>query len=1064
MLAKGDATTHGQDSPAKLRLGLLNITGHYNKEWARQALYEQDLDYMILTETWHKCERDLPKETIASCMNSSRDPNLNPTAGIAIIANRNKIKGRPKIEIIRKDEENGLFLIVKIRGYPTIAAFYLPPSMDDEAATALLRDCVTPLSIEPLIVLGDFNARNAARTKDHATNARGRLLFELLEGTGLTYKPPDRGLWTFLNQGGRSVIDLIFSNTETQNITAHEDLHVGPTNHALVSLEIQGTEQRMSVPSHRETTTIFKLGRLKEPAYRDRYAQRIEENSGPILRQMQTLLEQHNTSIDQETLDQLDWKITKIFMDNAREVLGTTSSTLHPSKIEPITPHLARLKAIGKLVYSQWYKYKTNDLNNLRHRFEQEIAKERWNIKKENYNKYLEKMEKLPPSIAIKKLSKMTRVSSRKTALSSSPEDMEESALHFEATFNNQWKTELTQNRTQEQSVPTKEPLEAEILALIMSLPIGKAPGPSSLPNELIKSTAQAACKLLTPLFQLITRHRIVPSSWRQARIIPIHKKGDPSRISNYRPISLTESVRKLFEKYLYAQITEKMAPLSITQGGFRPQRGTLDQILALHLSITRARDAGKPVYLAFLDITKAYDSVPREQLWTRCREMNLDPGLIEILMGLFENVESKVVINDCPSRPIRHRDGLLQGSILSPLLYSIFIDTLPGKIIEWRKNTSFHNETPFLFLYADDIAILATSKLEMQGLLETCEAHSIDNNYRFNTSKSFCITPEPTKFQLYNQDLQESNSFTYLGVPVSEQGIDPEEYITSTSNRAKKKFDAMRHLGLFHNGLSLSSSVRVLKAFIRPIWEYALSILNITKGQIKPLELTQKQILSSIIGISPKGTGTDRLALVTGMNSVWARKTDLRHEFIKRTAPKTRNPKEFLIGSSISQIIISRTQDRFSKAIKRICNNVPDPPRQCKNELEAVGPTLSERCNINFGPTSRVMKILRGTKCDKETRRTLTLWLLNRRGLFSTTCTRCNTGLNQSHIARCGNLYDELLSKRILPQESLPGLPKQLPSAILEQSNKMKTLPNILDTLKWVARAIQKATIMVTT
>jgi hypothetical protein len=242
------------------------------------------------------------------------------------------------------------------------------------------------------------------------------------------------------------------------------------------------------------------------------------------------------------------------------------------------------------------------------------------------------------------------------------------------------------------------------------------------------------------------------------------------------------------------------------------------------------------------------------------------------------------------------------------------------------------------------------------------------------------------------------------------------------------------------------------------------LSILNITKSQIKPLELTQKQILSSIIGINHKGIGTDRLALITGVNSVWARRVDSRHEFIKKTAPKLKRHKEFLIGSSISKIVIGKTHDRFSKTIKRICNNVPDPPRQCKNELEEVSTNLLERCNIHFGPTSRVMKVLRGPKCDRETRRTIALWLLNRRGLTSTPCTRCNTSLNQSHIAKCGDLYDEMLHKRIVPQESLPCLPKHVPSAILEQTNKMKTISNILGTLKWVAQAIQMATFRVTT
>ena len=108
-----------------------------------------------------------------------------------------------------------------------------------------------------------------------------------------------------------------------------------------------------------------------------------------------------------------------------------------------------------------------------------------------------------------------------------------------------------------------------------------------------------------------VARNSVVPTSWKLTRIQPVPKKGDLTQISNYRPISLTEVLRKLFERILLPFIQTFIEPLTVEQGGFRQNRGCMDQVATLQQWCSQKHSQSK--IMAFLDIKAAYDSVDRE-------------------------------------------------------------------------------------------------------------------------------------------------------------------------------------------------------------------------------------------------------------------------------------------------------------------------------------------------------------------------------------------------------------------------------------------------------------------
>src|SRR5215469_14407299 len=113
----------------------------------------------------------------------------------------------------------------------------------------------------------------------------------------------------------------------------------------------------------------------------------------------------------------------------------------------------------------------------------------------------------------------------------------------------------------------------------------------------------------MSEIFSYYAEHGITPSHWNRVIVKPIPKKGNLRLAENYRPISLVEVTRKIFETLLLPWLSQKI-PLDATQDGFRHKRGTADQAIVLQEWIKLKKRLKKPTYIAFLDIKAAYDGV----------------------------------------------------------------------------------------------------------------------------------------------------------------------------------------------------------------------------------------------------------------------------------------------------------------------------------------------------------------------------------------------------------------------------------------------------------------------
>ena len=400
-----------------------------------------------------------------------------------------------------------------------------------------------------------------------------------------------------------------------------------------------------------------------------------------------------------------------------------------------------------------------------------------------------------------------------------------------------------------------------------------KAPGVDHIRAEMFTPIVDVLTDPLTDLFRLCWKWSKTPKQWSMAQVCPIYKKGDVTDPANYRPISLLSVLRKVLEICLHDSLHQASPEIDVVQGGFRFRRSALDQALCLHeLSLRHRFDYKRSPVLVFLDAKSAYDVVDRNVIW-RALEPYASAPLLGILQSMFDDVSIQVLLSGITSRSFTPRTGVLQGSILSPHLYSIFINSLPSFLRSLHSDSSssssdfqpssLQRHVPRRLvsgkwinslLYADDVVLLG-DRSNIQQILNRAEAHSHLMGYRWNPSKCVVLqqpnttSPLPPLF-LYDQPLTTAPSFNYLGIPFSASGlISTAQLIQRNTASALAGMRTLRMLGCNPHSFPRLFATRIYKQFIRPRFEYGLAISIFLKKDLVQLEKGQDQCLRYIFG-----------------------------------------------------------------------------------------------------------------------------------------------------------------------------------------------------------------------
>ena len=266
---------------------------------------------------------------------------------------------------------------------------------------------------------------------------------------------------------------------------------------------------------------------------------------------------------------------------------------------------------------------------------------------------------------------------------------------------------------------------------------LGKAAGSSGIFSENLRYASKRLCVLLALLFQACLKSNFIPKKMVEILISPVvkDKNGNITDKTNYRPIAVANIISKLFELLLLSKV-EKYLKTNDNQFAFKKGHSTDQAIFLLKEIIAHYQTNGTPVFICFMDVSKAYDKVNQGILFRKLVDRGVPPFIVRTLISWYEQQTFQVQWGNARSSSFTTTCGLRQGSLLSPILFNVFMDDLSDKLKESGVGLHIGEEWYNNFMYADDVVLVSPSASGLQNLISTCEQYARSHDVIYNTTK----------------------------------------------------------------------------------------------------------------------------------------------------------------------------------------------------------------------------------------------------------------------------------------------------------------------------------------
>ena len=374
---------------------------------------------------------------------------------------------------------------------------------------------------------------------------------------------------------------------------------------------------------------------------------------------------------------------------------------------------------------------------------------------------------------------------------------------------------------------------QTEIMSAVKQLKRSKSPGDDLLVNELFIYGKDALLPHLTSLFNFIFNSGFFPSQWSNGLIIPLHKKGDVHIASNYRGITLLNVLGKLFTRIINTRLDNWAEIYGVyieAQNGFRRERGTIDNIFILQQLMHSYINNGKPLYTCFIDFSKAFDYIVRDNLWYKLLKCGLNGKILKIIMSMYKFIKSQVFIQGEKSSTFACKLGVRQGECLSPILFALYVNDMEENLRNVETGISVLDIKLFLLFYADDAVILADTaqglQLGLDSLYEYCQRWKL----KINTNKSkIMIFRKGSRlhrniWKYGDESLEVVNALPYLGILFSSSGSFSQAQAKLAEKANRALFSLYQKTSRFR-GLDAELMLDLFDKLVMPILNYAAAV-----------------------------------------------------------------------------------------------------------------------------------------------------------------------------------------------------------------------------------------------
>jgi hypothetical protein len=301
---------------------------------------------------------------------------------------------------------------------------------------------------------------------------------------------------------------------------------------------------------------------------------------------------------------------------------------------------------------------------------------------------------------------------------------------------------------------------------------------------------------------------------------------------------------------------------ISFEQAGFRPHEECGAHVAALYEIAQRRSAAGLPLYLAFIDFRKAFDSVPHDLLLQQLSALGISGRFLNFVQAMYDVSSVRVRLGGVVSESVAFKRGIRQGCPLSPLLFNAFIDQIAAKVRPYGVVSSDGVKKVGCLMFADDVVLMASSFEDLRLQVNIVDAFCHRTNMSLNVAKCATMLIGPSgvpqlagEVRCLNGVIPFCKSYKYLGVNFA--GVNGKRAAMSLVEARKDKaqravFALLPFLRM--RDIPLSDRLAVVKSVIMPIAAHGLEFLPLrSKGKVAQVDAWITKALNVVVNGSTR-------------------------------------------------------------------------------------------------------------------------------------------------------------------------------------------------------------------
>jgi hypothetical protein len=638
-----------------------------------------------------------------------------------------------------------------------------------------------------------------------------------------------------------NILDLLITNCPERILDIEDVGRLGRSDHSILSIIIES--QLPEQHSERERLNWNKAdveglrGQLKSTDWSDRFREKSMEESWTQFRGvLKESIRKHVPLSRHRTKFNHPWMTGEI-LRMIRRKRRKWRTAKHSAQPEDLTEYKRLQKETANAIRRakrkmEWELANTEDKNNRR------------------FTKYIKSKTKSKTSIG-------PLVTKEKKLLVDEREMAVELNKFFSTVFTEEDTTSIPIVIREEinHEMPAVRVSKKDLQTKIRKLRKEAAPGPDGITPRFLQ---EFEMELLTPLEILLNKSLStgeVPAEWKAANVTPIFKKGAKGDVGNYRPVSLTSIPCKLLESVVKDRMMHHLLSNKLirdTQHGFMPGRSCATNLVQFMDLVTKAVDEGQSVDIFYLDFAKAFDKVPHKRLIKKLVGKGVEPGVVSWIESWLTDRKQKVCIQGKESEESDVKSGVPQGTVLGPILFSVFIDDLEDEVSAQQLDV-------FVTKFADDtkggkVITSPEDRDKLQKALDCLCSWADKWGMTFNVSKCKILhigrnNPE-YDYYMHGVKMGTTEIERDVGVMVSKT-LKPMDQCEAAAGRAMSVLGQLRRN--FHYR-DRNTFIKLYKQYVRPHLEFSVPAWSPwLRGDIDKLERVQEKAVGMVAGLKGK-------------------------------------------------------------------------------------------------------------------------------------------------------------------------------------------------------------------